>query len=43
MKKRATLPFEDLEQIFDLLAQAVDDVGIEQERLFLAKLALTLT
>jgi hypothetical protein len=43
MKKRATLPFEDLEQIFDLLAQAVDDVGIEQERLFLAKLALTLS
>jgi hypothetical protein len=26
-----------------LLAQAVDDVGIEQERLFLAKLALTLS
>jgi hypothetical protein len=43
MKKRATLPFEDLEQVFETLAQAIDDVGAEQERLFLAKLALALS
>ncbi len=37
-----TLPFEDLERSFDLIAEAIDTVGPEQERLFLAKLALAL-
>lgn len=43
MKKRSGLPFEDLEQVFETLAQAIDEVGAGQERLFLAKLALTLS
>jgi len=43
MKPRASLPFEDLEQVFEMLAQAIDAVGADQERLFLAKLALTLS
>lgn len=36
------LPFDDLERAFDLIAEAIDDVGEEQEILFLSKLALAL-
>lgn len=37
-----TLAFQDLEEIYDRLAQAIDAVGREKESLFLAKLCLTL-
>lgn len=37
-----TLPFEDLERVFDLVAKSIDDVGEDQERLFLSKLVLAL-
>lgn len=36
------LPFEELEQVYEALAQAVERVGAEQESLLLAKLCLTL-
>lgn len=36
------LPFEELEQVYEALAVAVDRVGPEQESLLLAKLCLTL-
>lgn len=36
------MPFEDLEQVYEMLAEAIDRAGPEQEALFLAKLALTL-
>jgi hypothetical protein len=36
------MPFADLETAYELIAQALDQVGPEQERLFLAKLALAL-
>lgn len=38
----ATLPFEDLEQAYDLVAQAIDAAGPEKEALFLTKLCLVL-
>jgi hypothetical protein len=38
-----TLLFEDLEVLYDLLAESVDEVGREQESLFLAKLAMILS
>lgn len=38
----APLPFEELEKVYDLLAEALDKVGEENQALFLAKLALTL-
>ena len=37
-----TLPFDDLERAFDLIADAIDDVGEQHETLFLSKLALAL-
>ena len=37
-----TLPFEDLEQAFDLVAKSIDDVGEDREKLFLSKLVLAL-
>ncbi|PLW82407.1 hypothetical protein CWI75_11635 [Kineobactrum sediminis] len=37
-----TLEFADLEQVYDLLAEAIDQVGPERETLLLAKLSLLL-
>ena len=37
------LPFADLERAFEAIAAAIDDVGAEKDRLFLAKLALALS
>ncbi len=39
---KPTLSFGELERTFDLVAQAIDEVGPEQESLLLSKLALTL-
>ena len=36
------LPFGELEQVYDLMAQAIDAAGAENEALFLSKLAITL-
>jgi hypothetical protein len=36
------LPFADLERAYELIAQALDEVGPARERLFLARLALAL-
>jgi hypothetical protein len=36
------LPFEDLEQAYEALAEAIDRAGAQNESLFLAKLALAL-
>ena len=36
------LVFQDLERVYDLIAQAIDSVGRENEALFLSKLCLTL-
>ena len=38
----ANLTAEDLERTYDLIAQSVDEVGSEQEALFLSKLCLAL-
>ncbi|PXX96646.1 DUF2783 domain-containing protein [Halomonas sp. LBP4] len=37
-----TLPFADLEQVYEQLATTLDGLPEEQERLFLAQLALAL-
>jgi len=37
-----TLPNEDFEQAYEMIARAMDRVGPERERLFLARLALAL-
>ena len=37
-----TLPNEEFEQAYELIARALDRVGPERERLFLARLALAL-
>jgi hypothetical protein len=37
-----TMRFEDLEQVYEELAQAIDRAGSGNESLFLAKLALAL-
>ncbi|MFQ3788525.1 DUF2783 domain-containing protein [Halomonas sp. A29] len=37
-----TLPFADLEQIYEHLAETLDELPEAQERLFLAQLALAL-
>lgn len=37
-----TMAFQDLEDIYDRLASAIDAAGPEKESLFLAKLCLTL-
>jgi hypothetical protein len=36
------MTFEDLEKVYDLLADAIDRAGPEEEALLLSKLALTL-
>lgn len=36
------LPFHDLEKVYELMAAAIDEVGAEDEALFLSKLCLTL-
>lgn len=41
MMKRA-LEFTELEQVYDLMARAIDEVGEENEALFLGKLGITL-
>ena len=38
----AILTAEDLEKTYDLLAESIDEVGTEQESLFLSKLCLAL-
>ena len=38
----ANLTPEDLERTYDLIAESIDEVGIEQESLFLSKLCLAL-
>jgi hypothetical protein len=40
---KAELPFEDLEQIYDLLAHTIDDVGERDTPVFLSKLVLLLS
>ncbi len=37
-----TLPFDDLEHVYDALAVSIDEAGPEREALFLAKLTLML-
>ena len=37
-----TLPSDEFEQAYELIARALDRVGPERERLFLARLALAL-
>ena len=39
---KQTREFAELEQVYDLFAEAIDEAGPEQEALFLAKLALLL-
>lgn len=36
------LAFNELEQVYDLMAQVIDEAGEENEALFLSKLAITL-
>ena len=36
------LPFDDLEKVYDMIAEAIDEVGEENESLFLAKLTMGL-
>ncbi len=38
----SAMPFEDLEQAYELLAQSIDQAGPDQEALFLTRLALAL-
>lgn len=38
----ATLPFEELEEVYEILAHALDRVGEDNHALFLAKLAVTM-
>lgn len=37
-----TLDFNDLEKVYDLLAEGIDEVGRDKEVLFLCKLCLAL-
>jgi hypothetical protein len=37
-----SLPFEDLEKAYELIAEGIDEVGEEKQALFLAKLVLLL-
>jgi hypothetical protein len=39
---RRPLPFEDMEQVYDRLAAAIDQAGPEREALFLTRLVLVL-
>lgn len=43
MTRQATLPFADLESVYDEIATAIDRAGPDRQSLFLAKLALTLS
>ena len=36
------LSFNELEQVYDLMARAIDEAGEENEALFLSKLGITL-
>lgn len=36
------LEFSELEEVYDLVARAIDEVGVHGESLFLSKLAMTL-
>lgn len=36
------LSFNELEQVYDLMARAIDEAGAENEALFLSKLGITL-
>ena len=36
------LAFAELEQVYELMARAVDSVGVDNEALFLCKLSITL-
>jgi len=38
-----TLAFQDLEKVYDLVAKAIDEVGPDNESLFLGKLCLILS
>ena len=38
----STTPFHDLETAYELLARAIDDVGPENDALFLAKLSIAM-
>lgn len=40
---KQTLEFAELEQVYDLLAEAIDAAGPERESLFLARLVLLLS
>lgn len=40
--KETTLDFPDLERVYELLAQTIDEVGRDKEALFLSKLCLIL-
>jgi len=42
MNSRTVLDVPSLEDAFDLIAEGVDEAGPDNERLYLAKLALTL-
>lgn len=39
---RQDIPYETMEDIYDLMARAMDDVGERHERAFFSKLVLTL-
>jgi hypothetical protein len=39
---KQTLDFAELEQVYDLLAAAIDEAGPEREALFLAKVVMLL-
>jgi len=38
-----TMEFEDLEKVYDLLAEAIDRVGPDNEAIFLSKVCLVLS
>lgn len=37
-----TMPFDDLERVYESLAHSIDRVGLDHEAVFLTKLVLTL-
>jgi hypothetical protein len=39
----STMPFEDLEAAYEMLATAIDSAGAQRETLFLTRLALLLS
>ena len=38
----STMPFDDFETVYETLATAIDQAGLEREALFLTRLALVL-